>query len=89
MTEQKRGLLNLQDTGVPLFLVGALILGSVSIAITGSRLVARLERLENGVADRWTRQNEVVNALELKIRNPDLHVPDPRDPSQEILIGGR
>jgi len=80
-------LINLESTGLPMALVMALVVGSVTVGVTGSRIVTRLEALEDVADKRWTRQDAVVNALELKLRNPTLRVPDPRDSTREIQIG--
>ena len=79
-----RSLLNLEGAGLPLAGVVSVVSLAVAVTIVGSELVHRLDTLEADQDERWGRQDEVIQALEWKLHNPELYVPDPRDQGREI-----
>ena len=80
-------LTNAEGLGISVVTVVMLLIGAIGITITGAKLINRIDRLEASLVDRWTKQDATNQALRLKMANPQLHVPDPGNPSKELLIG--
>lgn len=67
----------------------AIICATASVIYDRVQTDNRIKILENGVKDRWTRQDEIIQALQTKLRNPDFVVVDPRDQTKTIQIGNQ
>lgn len=69
------------DTAIPLWIavgIGLFVVTlCVRISVQLNSLASRLESLETGSNETWTRQHQKVFALDLQARNSNLDVPDP------------
>lgn len=82
-----KSLINLEGAGLPVAGVVSVVSLAVAVALVGSEMIHRLDALEQKESERWNVQDEVIQALEFKLHNPDLYVPDPRDQTREIMGG--
>lgn len=80
-------------TRIELGLTISIVVGIVSIMFVGWRFDKRLTRIEDALAgdgdEKWTIAQESESALRLKLANPTLQVPDPRQPGSYITGGVR
>ena len=84
MTDNPDKLQSITKLGLPLAMTVTLVVAAVAFTTTVNDFRYEMADLKKGQADHWRKQDEVIQALELKLNNPSMYVPDPRDQTRPI-----
>lgn len=80
MSAEEKAEIN-EKTRVPIGLavccIGAFIGGALWLNNSLNRIDQRLQSMETRMSDRWTASNMKIWALQLRLENPSLRVPEP------------